>query len=398
MLQQFLTASILGVFTLGFFIIWIKNRGFVSSAIFALSYGTAGMAFAFEALYVLTERYTYLTPFSDMLYMLSALLLSVGLSNRFDRKPPMLFLGIIFFSTLLSTQWYWFVEDNFNLRTELISYGCSGMIALGAISIYGRIRSLLDKAIFYAVISFPVTLVSITILTLRIKDEVLSATSFAGSLFLELIQFSVAIFAISVAVLLFTSLAVNVIEELQRVSKKDPLTKVNNRSSFENQAIDAVQEYQKNGFQLALIVCDVDNFKTANDLNGHLFGDKALVAFVECLQDCRREIDIIGRIGGDEFTILLPKANLEMAGLMAEYARSKFEREHEVYGNGKMRLTASFGVAELQKDDTYRSFFERADKMLYEAKATGRNKVITKLTGDDHRENGSKVFSIRQQG
>ena len=398
MLQQFLTAAILGVFTLGFLIIWIKNRGFISSAFFALSYGTAGLAFAFEALYVFTERYTYLTPFSDMLYMLSALLFSVGLSNRFDRKPPIIFLGIIFLATFTSTQWYWFIEDNFNLRTEIISYGCSGMITLGAISIYGRVRSLLDKAIFYAVLGFPLTLVSITILTLRIKDEVLSTTSFAGSMFLELIQFSVAIFAISVAVLLFTSLAVNVIEELQRVSKKDPLTKVNNRSSFENQAIDAVQEYQRNGFQLALIVCDVDNFKTANDLNGHLFGDKALIAFVECLKDCRREIDIIGRIGGDEFTILLPKANLEMAGLMAEYARSKFEREHDEYGTGNMRLTASFGVAELQKGDTYRSFFERADKMLYEAKATGRNRVITKLDGDRQQEGSSKVLSMRQSG
>lgn len=94
-------------------------------------------------------------------------------------------------------------------------------------------------------------------MTLRVQNEVLDATSFANSMFLELIQFSVAIFAISIAVLLFTSLAVNVIEELQRLSVNDPLTKVSNRSSFENQALEAVNEYHLNGLQLALIVCDI---------------------------------------------------------------------------------------------------------------------------------------------
>ncbi len=151
MLQQFLTSSILGVFTLGFFLIWIKNRGFVSAGIFALSYGSAGVAFGFEALYLLTERYTFLTPISDTFYMLSALLFSIGLSNRYDRKPPLLLLGLIFVITLLTTQWYWFIEDNFNVRTELISYGCAGMIVLGATSIFSRSRSLLDKAIFFSV-------------------------------------------------------------------------------------------------------------------------------------------------------------------------------------------------------------------------------------------------------
>lgn len=87
---------------------------------------------------------------------------------------------------------------------------------------------------FFSVLGFPATFVFITVLTLRIQNEVLDASRFANSMFLELIQFSVAIFAISIAVLLFTSLAVNVIEELQRLSVNDPLTKVNNRSSFES--------------------------------------------------------------------------------------------------------------------------------------------------------------------
>ena len=395
MLQQFLTSSILGVFTLGFFLIWIKNRGFVSAGIFALSYGSAGVAFGFEATYLITERYIFLTPISDTLYMLSALLLSVGLSYRYDRKPPLLWLSLIFIITLMATQWYWFIEDNFNVRTELISYGCAGMIVLGAISIFSRIRSMLDKAIFYSVLSFPATFVFITVLTLRVQNEVLDANSFANSMFLELIQFSVAIFAISIAVLLFTSLAVNVIEELQRLSVNDPLTKVNNRSAFESQALEVVNEYHLNGMQLALIVCDIDNFKAANDLKGHLFGDKALISFVDCLKDCRREIDVIGRIGGDEFAILLPKANIEMARLMAEYARSKFEQQHAHNSAEHLKLTGSFGVAELIEGDTYRSFFERADKMLYAAKYSGRNKVMTQNLKSHSKEKVSEMLTKR---
>lgn len=380
MLQQVLTASIFGFFTAGFFLIWLNNRIFPSAGVFALSYGFAGAAFGFEALYSLVSGYDFIMPVSDTLYMLSALFLSIGLSFRFNQKPPLLFLSLIFAATFFPTQWYWFVENDFTLRTEIISYGCAGMIALGAINIYDRINSLLDRALYYATIGFSVQFVFITVLTLRINKEALNLSNFVDSMYLELLHFSVAIFAIAVAVLLFTSLAVNVIEELQRTSDRDSLTKVHNRSSFENHAINAVEKHLMNGQQLALIVCDIDHFKKANDLNGHSYGDKILLSFVASLKECRRDIDIIGRIGGDQFTILLPKANVEMARLMAEYARTKFDQEHTLDNGKKINLTASFGVTQLVGKDTYRSFFERADKMLYKAKNSGRNKVLTHST------------------
>lgn len=83
-----------------------------------------------------------------------------------------------------------------------------------------------------------------------------------------------------------------------------------------------------------------------------------------------------------------------MAKLMAEYARAKFEKQHAQNGGDHLRLTASFGVAELIDGDTYRSFFERADKMLYAAKYSGRNKVITQNMNSHSKEKVSELLTI----
>jgi diguanylate cyclase (GGDEF)-like protein len=125
--------------------------------------------------------------------------------------------------------------------------------------------------------------------------------------------------------------------------------------------------------QFSLMVFDIDNFKQINDEFGHHIGDHALQQLCSIAQHSLRPDDLLGRFGGDEFVILLPKTSMQAAQQIAERI---LEELQNVRVADVQRLTASFGVAELHVDDDYDSLFMRADQALYRAKYQGRNCVV----------------------
>jgi len=167
---------------------------------------------------------------------------------------------------------------------------------------------------------------------------------------------------------------------LRTVKKKrdaviDPLTKLYNRSFFDAHLAQKVSEAQRYQHQLSLIMGDIDHFKSVNDTYGHLVGDAVLVEIGKILRmHCRRS-DVPVRWGGEEFTILLPEADLMGAMMMAERIRQTVE-SHEF--EGIEHLTISFGAATLTTDR--QDLIKRTDASLYEAKKGGRNKVVTLAT------------------
>ena len=128
---------------------------------------------------------------------------------------------------------------------------------------------------------------------------------------------------------------------------------------------------------------DLDHFKRINDTWGHHAGDKVLIAASSIMMDTARQYDEVGRYGGEEFAILLPNANLEGAAVVAERIREKIAATIvEVDGNA-ISMTASFGVACYPAPgiDDLNDLLKAADKALYEAKESGRNRVVTAGTG-----------------
>ena len=376
MLQQLLTALIFIVFSFGFIFVWINNRQMQSAGIWGLSYFFASAAFALEVPLSTMDHVDFLTPMGDTLYLAGALMLAIGFSVRFERKIPWLALSLVFVPAWMGTSWYWFAVDDFTMRAEIISYACAAMTATGAISIYNYTKTVLDRLLFSVTMIFSVQFVITTIVALRINNEVLQAETFLSSMYIEIMQFSVAFFAVAIAALLFANLATKMIEELRLKSNTDSLTNLHNLRSFEALAQQLIEEGIRNGTPTALVLCDLDYFKNINDSFGHMAGDKVIRSFAKTLKRGRRQIDIVGRIGGEEFAILLPVANSKMAGLVAEFARSKCSESVVIDEAPTIPVTASFGVAELELGDTYRSLFSRADEMLYRAKEQGRNRVV----------------------
>lgn len=121
---------------------------------------------------------------------------------------------------------------------------------------------------------------------------------------------------------------------------------------------------------LSLLALDLDNFKSINDKHGHSVGDLTLTHIVDVIRNNIREIDVLGRWGGDEFMIVLPNTQLNEAKCIAEKIRQCIET---MPVEGNINVTMSLGVVELGQNEAQEQLLIRADKMLYNSKAAGRN-------------------------
>ena len=172
------------------------------------------------------------------------------------------------------------------------------------------------------------------------------------------------------------------ITRIQHLTYRDPLTGALNRRAFE-QALGEAQAQLQRGRGFALAMIDIDHFKRVNDLHGHQAGDAALQHCVRVWQSCLREVDCLGRLGGEEFCALLPltgPADLATAASVAERLRHSLAAQPLRWKDVELPLSASFGVALPVADDPRGEVgMARADGELYRAKAEGRNRVCVAM-------------------
>lgn len=166
--------------------------------------------------------------------------------------------------------------------------------------------------------------------------------------------------------------------ELRRLVDRDELTGVHSRRAF----LHRLQQLSDGGWQrpaLPILVIDLDHFKRINDTWGHSAGDDALRHFVEIAQRCLRVQDTMGRLGGEEFAVLLPRASAEQAQGVAERLRELLAAHPLRLINENVRLTASIGVTVLLPGESPEVALGRADQAMYQAKSEGRNRVVSVL-------------------
>ncbi|MED4463793.1 GGDEF domain-containing protein [Metabacillus fastidiosus] len=164
-------------------------------------------------------------------------------------------------------------------------------------------------------------------------------------------------------------------------STTDALTGLNNYRNFDEKFNDLVKTVIHKKEQLSLLYIDIDFFKKVNDTYGHAEGDEVLKQLGEILQKCSRSFDIISRNGGEEFTVLLRNSSLTEARETAEKIRRSVEKHSFQLKNNHINVTVSIGVACFRETtDNIYNLIEDADKSLYQAKNTGRNKVCIALS------------------
>ena len=165
------------------------------------------------------------------------------------------------------------------------------------------------------------------------------------------------------------------VQNLHTKATRDALTGVANRAEFDRRHEELLETHSDSGEPLGLVICDIDRFKGINDTFGHQAGDAALIDFASLIDTHSRGNDLVARYGGEEFVLICPGCNGDSALQKAEeIRRSLAAKPQPALNNAKM--TASFGVTQYQAGDTPESMLKRADEALYQAKSTGRNRVV----------------------
>lgn len=197
-------------------------------------------------------------------------------------------------------------------------------------------------------------------------------------------------------------------EEVLRIAAvTDPLTGLFNRQFLYERIHKEIEKAKTKSLPLSIISVDIDHFKYVNDLWGHPIGDEVLERTAQMLKQQLRQSDFLARVGGEEFLAVLPNTDINGASLVAERMRiSLFDNSHPRVG----RVTASFGVAQLEQTEDFNQWYKRADDAVYQAKEQGRNRVVTAgepeivspsntlyITWDESQASGNPVIDDQHQ-
>lgn len=172
-------------------------------------------------------------------------------------------------------------------------------------------------------------------------------------------------------------------DKLHHASRHDPLTDLPNRRYISARLKELVNLAQRKGTGFALVLLDMDHFKTINDSYGHEAGDRVLCYVAEALSDTLRSCDIAGRWGGEEFLLILPETSEEQALEVAQRIMANIKaiplprsRKNEFADQTALILSASVGISVYQSGESYEETLRRTDNAMYRSKAEGRDRVL----------------------
>ena len=290
---------------------------------------------------------------------------------RVDRRHA---LAALVAATLVGTLLLTYAWPSLRGRTVLVSLVIIGMALLGVLGIYGdrgpRNRPEHLIALFLGV--------GIAIMAVRIVSQpTSSAISLVSYSPLQGVVFTYAALLpvlTTAAFMLMCGDRLNA--DLSRLATLDPLTGVYNRRTMTDLATREVADARRHDRPLSLLALDVDHFKRINDEFGHEAGDLALCALVDLLRRETRAGDIISRIGGEEFVVILPDTDERAAGALAERIRARVSDSGFTVAGWPAPLRVSIGVGTLDDGD-FDALRRATDRALYTAKRAGRNRVVT---------------------
>jgi len=347
------------------YLLWIAS-GYISTAI----------PMGIHSLMPNEQLARWTLPLSAM-YLYGVWALSHGVALRFGGRAHPRLAGVIVLVTLGLLFYFSQIDDDLWLRLQILNWGLALLVALPIKSILsGRSRTiplatLLRASYLTALLYAFVRVFALATLIPREMQPELTRSGF------WLLMLATNMFiSIWVALAILTSTAMSIVQTLDHERSRDPLTRLLNRRAFFEQVKKRLELYGHSGW--AVMTCDLDHFKMVNDTWGHVAGDRALKEFGALLARTVRQDDLAARFGGEEFVLLIRSTSLHTAVLVAERLRSSVMNLH--IPATAHTLTASFGVVQLNSNGDINQAIEQADRLLYEAKHAGRNKVVWKAS------------------
>ncbi len=293
-----------------------------------------------------------------------------GVDQFFGRRPAWGRWMALLLLLLPALYWYALVEPSYNARLILVCLAWAGIFLSMAWQIWRQ-----GPENFSTRFTVVVLLVHITVLLLRffsawmpLAEEGLLTPTRVQSLYVG--SNAVMLLALGMGMILMAGDRLRV--EFEHLASYDPLTNVLTRRVFLEACEQELARCRRHGRSMALLLLDIDHFKTINDTHGHQTGDRVLVDLVARIAALLRRPDQLARFGGEEFVLLLPETSQEEAITVAERILAHVAAPRE----GLPPITVSIGVATNRPDeDQIDALLARADRALYKAKAEGRNRI-----------------------
>ncbi|MCQ6258620.1 GGDEF domain-containing protein [Pseudomonas sp. Q11] len=310
---------------------------------------------------------------SGALYTAAVLAVAEGVLLRSHQRLGWWLDVVVVCAITLALAWFFYIDRNLLVRIYIQNFGYGLILLVAALKLRSLMRGrLVDKALFWVLLAFALHFFPRTLLTVGLSAPV-DRVAFANSVFWQALQLSLAVLAVGLAFAILAATIADVIDDLRRERDFDPLTGVLNRRGFE----DRVMMLMKNPCgTTSLALCDIDKFKGINDTYGHDVGDHILREVGHLLRTSARKRDIVGRLGGEEFAVLLPDTDAREAFECAERLRTAIENGTPATVGTVGPVTASFGVGSLGPMETWKGLYKRVDLLLYQAKRTGRNRTV----------------------
>jgi diguanylate cyclase (GGDEF)-like protein len=338
----------------------------------ALSFLGAG----FGLMLVQTETPSLVKPIlEDSLILLGVAFACRALLLRFGRESLVyLDLAIIASSGVLATLSL-LIFKNVRLETFFTQVGCALLLLACTIRIWRSCTTLPDRILLGTFLFFAMVLAGECAIFISVADPQPIVGAWRHSVWGNLVQYTGLFGTIILTFSVMIAVCLDHIEQYRQHAQIDPLTQLLNRRGLEAFLASKHGRAFEEGSGAILLV-DIDHFKSINDHFGHQFGDRVIADFAAILQNNVTDRGCAARLGGEEFVMLLPDLSLDQAVTLAERMRSALEARQWGQSRIDCVVTASFGVTLLARGELFQSAITRADELLYQAKKTGRNCVI----------------------
>lgn len=367
----FLLPVVLTLFGVAFFLVGrLGNRA-------ALCWGGGYVCAAFGFLVPLFEPFVsvpVVAMTADAAFLAAFLLYSQGLVTHFDAPRlvvPRLAIAAVAYS---GTAYAILVAQSLRHELFINDLACSLLMLVATVSCWRRQRNWIDRALLGAVI-FVMLETTVRTVVFFIIAGTLAMDAFIGSPYAYVMQITATVGALVMALTALASVAVRIVERHRKAAEEDPLTGLLNRRGFEEFIGEKGRAARS---EAAIIVADIDWFKSINDRYGHAAGDEVIREVASLLRTLSWPGLAVARFGGEEFIAYLPNCRLQDAHMLANTVRLALS-ERDLAALGVERtITASFGVAVTAAGDhTIQDAISRADRLLYLAKSNGRNRVVS---------------------
>lgn len=369
--------SVAGLLATAFMAIAIHDVGRVSARWLAFSYvlGMAYFAIEFSIPAFADARLPVVAAFA--VFLGATIAFNGGLAYRYGVSPP--WAPMLFFLAVASVAVYLVQDLPRHSLTRMMAYqlpyAAMQFAALGIVLSARQRLGRLDYALMAVLAASAVQFASKPFIAGALGGWGADPQSYVQTSYALVSQSLGTVFGLALALLALALLVRDVLAEATSKSEIDTLSRLLNRGGFERHAELALRDAVRQGVPVALVIADLDHFKAINDSYGHASGDRVIETFAGLLREAAAEHHVAGRIGGEEFAIILPGTNLAAARLFAEGARSAFGTLPIDGLSVDHRCSASFGVAELAADEGFSDLLRRADEALYTAKNAGRDCV-----------------------